>query len=820
MKFVFSIFLTFLLLSCTSSTQQSGLRPIDLIPSSSILIFQSEDLASTSSILLKNSFFEENQDLPIFKQVSNQVEFFNQFATASNGVFCFSAVGKKDIASTFIASSEDVNFQQLKGEISNHKSFNYEGKQVHEFSWRDKNLYAVWFEENILVSNSKLIVENKIRDLTNSIPINQAFTDVLKTVNSSTPSLFLDLNQFKNIYNKGFAEHTYSLFSNLTDWVALDLKIEQNKLQLNGVGISKESDKRKLGLLKNQNRIQHTIAKLVPLNAIGFESYAITDFEAYLNQRKAFGLSNKTKFLNLFESIEEVSKIHFAKEDLVVLRSRKAAITFEDLNPLMESHKTFRSFEIFQLDESDLLQVYAPLIVLKQANFVTQIEDFFVFSSSVEALENTIINHVNRLSLQEQASYQTQLAKLSSKSTALLYALSENWADYMQDNSHSSFKENLKALSFLDYKGLALQVNVDSENAYFNAILQESKQDAKVSAVKQKGRYKLSSPPLTQPHFFTNWRTKQRDVFVQDHNLQLQLLDADAKPLWSRKLSEVILGNAIEFDIYRNTRLQLAFATQNYIYVLDKNGKDVAPFPIKLKEKITQPLQIFDYDNNGKHRFIICQANKMKAFNKDGKQVKGFAFTSDNSDISQPPKHFRIGRKDYLLVQEASGKLHILDRTGKERVSYQTEVEFSGNPWFVYDGKFTSTTKDGNLVQITEGGKVEITEKDLLPTHFITANNRLLVTLSENILQINEVQIELDYGLYTAPQIIESQDKTWVSVTDTQAKKLYVFDEFGNELKGFPVYGNSAVDYFSTEASKTQLMLMGEEDSVLFYEIN
>jgi hypothetical protein len=74
--------------------------------------------------------------------------------------------------------------------------------------------------------------------------------------------------------------------------------------------------------------------------------------------------------------------------------------------------------------------------------------------------------------------------------------------------------------------------------------------------------------------------------------------------------------------------------------------------------------------------------------------------------------------------------------------------------------------------------------------------------------------------LYTAPQILQIQDKTWVSVTDQQEKKLYVFDEFGNLLKGFPVYANSAVEYFSTDGSKIQLMLRGEEDSILFYEIN
>jgi outer membrane protein assembly factor BamB len=820
MKFAISLFLAILICSCSTSKQETGWRPIDLVPSSSILIFQSEDIAQTSALLSENSFIKKHENLPFIKQIKENIAFFSQFETSANAVFCFSTVGKKDIATTFITTSTDLDFNLLQNEVSNRKTFMYEDKEINEFTWKEQYIYAVWFGDAIIISDSKLIIENKIRDIANDILVDETFAKVLKTVNQTNPNLFIDLNEFKKIYNKAFDADTYSLFANLTDWVALDLKIEEGKLQLSGVGIGEELEKRKLSLLKNQDRIQHDISKLVPLNAIGFESYSITDFEAYLVQRKAYGLASKTAFQNLFEGVDEVSKIHFPEHDLVVLRSNEAAATFVELSPWMQLEKNFRDFEVFQLKETELLKIYAPLIALKQAKYVTQIEDFFVFSANIEALENVIINHVNRLNLQGQPSYQTQIEKLSSKSTALFYAISENWAEYMQAQSTSDFAANFEVLSFETYKGIGLQINVDEEYTYFNGVFQEVNTETKTTAVKQKSRFKLTEQSLTKPQLFTNWRTKQRDVFFQDQSLNAQLLDADGKPIWNIALGDLILGQAVEFDIYRNTRLQLAFATQNKVFVVDKNGDEVDPFPISFLEEITQPLQIFDYDNNGQYRFMICQSTTLKAYDKGGSEVKGFDFTTQNTAISSPPKHFRIGTKDYILLQEASGKLYILDRRGDVRVEYKTDVQFSGKPWFVYDGKFTSTTADGDLVQISEEGKVEITKKEFLPTHSIVANERLLVTLSENILQINEVEIELDYGLYTAPQILQIQDKTWVSVTDQQEKKLYVFDEFGNLLKGFPVYANSAVEYFSTDGSKIQLMLRGEENSILFYEIN
>ncbi len=820
MKLIYSLFLIVLLSSCSTSNDESETPLFDLVPSSSVLVFQSEDLTEVSNLFLENSFFQANQDLPIFEEIENQVSYFKAFNTEQKGILCFSAVGKKDIATSFIASSKDVDFKKLQSQVSERKTFTYEGKEINEFTWNQQKLYAVWFEQHLLVSNSKLIVENKVRDVVNAIHPNDALLAALKTTDNSTPNLLIQVDEFKNIYNKAFAENTYLLFSNITDWVGFDVKLDAKEVKLSGVGVRQAAIEKKLDLLQKQERLSHQIAKVVALNAIGFESYGIPDFETYLEQRKNLGYAYNNTNIDFFEAIDEVGKIHLPNQDLVVLRSDDAAKAFQNLKLIIDAEKSFRNFEIYKVNNPKMLQIYSPLVVLKQANYVTQIGDFFVFAKQIATLEDCIINHLNRANLQLQNSFKNIEEQLSSSSNVLLFTLVENWKTHMQTKSNAKFSKNIEQLSVNNYQGAGVQLNVDGDFSYITAVTLSIEEEEKTTLVKQNSRFKLDQNNLIPPQFFTNWRTQQRDVFIQNENLDLQLLDTDGNSIWNKSINEVILSPITVFDIYRNTRLQLAFATQNKIYVLDKNGNNVSPFPIPLKEKITQPLQIFDYDNNGKYRFMVCQGNKLKAYNKDGKLVKGFDFSTENSEISAHPKHFRIGRKDYLLVQEASGKLHIVDRTGKERVAYQTEEVFSGKPWFLYDGQFTSTTKNGDLIQISEEGEVSVIQKGLLPNHYINATERLLVTLSENMLQINDVEIELDYGLYTAPQIIQNQDKSWVTLTDKQAKKLYVFDEFGNLLNGFPVYANSKARFFNREVNKIRLMVEGEENSIIIYDVN
>ncbi len=93
---------------------------------------------------------------------------------------------------------------------------------------------------------------------------------------------------------------------------------------------------------------------------------------------------------------------------------------------------------------------------------------------------------------------------------------------------------------------------------------------------------------------------------------------------------------------------------QNVVYILDRNGKDVGPFPIKFNDEITQPLSVFDYDNKKNYRFFVVQGKETLMIDTKGKTVKGFKFNKANGNIVSQPKHFRIGTKDYIVF--ASGK--------------------------------------------------------------------------------------------------------------------------------------------------------------------
>ena len=292
------------------------------------------------------------------------------------------------------------------------------------------------------------------------------------------------------------------------------------------------------------------------------------------------------------------------------------------------------------------------------------------------------------------------------------------------------------------------------------------------------------------------------------------------KVLWKKQLDGILLGTVEQIDMYKNGRLQLVFATPNRVYVLDRNGKDVSPFPLKFKDDITQPLSVFDYDNKRDYRIMVIQGKSVLMYDKEGKTVNGFTYKNAEHMINTQPQHFRIGRKDYIVFVQGN-ELEILDRVGKTRINVRNNISFSDNGIYLYDNKFTATTIKGDLIQIDENGKLNSLNLNLGEKHALASTSKTLVTMSDNILNIKSHKVELDFGVYTAPKIFYLKDKIYVSVTDLQTKKVYLFDSLGKPIDNFPVFGNSSIELDNIDNGKgLEFAVKGDSNSVLIYQIN
>ena len=60
-----------------------------------------------------------------------------------------------------------------------------------------------------------------------------------------------------------------------------------------------------------------------------------------------------------------------------------------------------------------------------------------------------------------------------------------------------------------------------------------------------------------------------------------------------------------------------------------------------------------------------------------------------------------------------------------------------------------------------------------------------------------------------------------MSVTDLQAKKVYLFDSLAKIQNNFPVYGNSAIDFKNIDKDNNlEFVTIGDSNSIIIYQKN
>lgn len=550
---------------------------------------------------------------------------------------------------------------------------------------------------------------------------------------------------------------------------------------------------------------------------------AVDEFTIITFSNSALLLKTKddtiTKKGIFFQTIQEIASGSFNGNPFVVAKSLDTALSLESLESSLTENVSYRGITLYNLQDgfNNLDPKVSVLKISEDINTLFSIEEFIIGTSSIETAEEYIRDLQASMTTANNPDYMALQNVLSNAATIEFFGRNDASGTILNktfgatSNTVSAKKGQLAVKQIIVEKNFA--------NVVF-ASKEKGKSIVSNIPVQQLAEISIPQTILGMPVFFESSTSKKPELVFQDIENTLHLYNLKGKKQWTRKFDNPILGEITEVDIKRNRKKQLAFTTKEAFYVVDSNGKDVAPFPIKFKDEVTQPLSVFDYDGNRKYRFIVTQGKQVLMYNSEGKIVKGFNFKKTKNTIASPPRHIRLGSKDYLVITEENGAINFLSRTGKSRISVSEKFDINADGIQKQGSKFIFVTNKNKQVTISQSGTIK--SKELVGTgesHLVSSNNTT-VLLTDNILLINDKTVELPFGIYTTPQVQTSNNKTYVTVTETQENQVYVYSINGRLLEGFPVYGTSA-GILNRNSSKTlQLLTLGSEKQLLVYEIN
>ncbi len=790
-----------LFIACNNDSKKN--KSTDFISESASIVFSVNNIEGFTSNLSNNSFinsfkntntYNQYKTLKVLKNIKTKHPIYIGIENDSTFTFSFSIKYTDSLIKTDSVNRKNISFNKIN---------------FTQFSLDKSILYTTKIDSIIIGSNNKTLLYNlattksKAKHFQNSIAIQDksAAFSVIINENSAIKTPFFNQKLTLNSF---------------TNYISLDADVSQDQILLNGITKATDSTKSLINVFKNTNAQSNAIANIAPSNSNGFLSIT---YNNYLTFNKNLNTFNHTKdtFVNpLLKHSIEFGEVYFNDSNLFIINSEDIIATKEALLNQQNIAEDYRNVTIYNYSNPNIFNYsLSPFIINVTANNYCILDQFVVFGNSTEALENVIANYQNQTTFSSREYYKNVVSKVSTDASILQVLTPESLSHTFQQNINSA-----KDFNFKDYKTSVLQFIYDRDFAHVNAVINKAKHNYRDQTISEVFNISLENEILNNPQFVINHQTKQKEIIVQDINNKLYLISNNGKIIWTKQIDGAILGRVNQIDMYKNGRLQLAFATKNHVYILDRNGKDVDNYPLKFKDEITQPLAVFDYDKRKKYRLFVTQNNSVLVYDIKGKPVKGFDFNKTKSPILTTPKHIRIGTKDYIVIK-TENKLHIVSRRGKTRVTPKTSLTFSNQPVFEYKNGFATTTKDGKLVIISTNGSVQTQNTNLKPNHSIVSTTQTMVTQSDNLLNIKDKKLELDLANYTNANLFYINNKIYISITDTQNQKVLLYDSNAELLKNFPVYGTSAIDLDQIDKdNKLEFVTKGDKNNILVYKIN
>ena len=700
-------------------------------------------------------------------------------------------------------------------------SIDYSGQKVYITEGEKSTLFTTFFEDYTLHSDTKIVLENCIRNFriqATGVLANDFYSSAKTADPKATLNMHL-LGKAKQGITKTLG--TWPLFPNIGQhWTSLDIDFSSEGMALDGLEKIVDSLGNPLNLLQNSAPQKMLIEQAIPQNFVSFLAFPLANFLTVEDQFKQWvqyhNVPLREVALKKLQTIDEVGLIQMNNGRGVVLHTRDENQAKADFLPDQKG-TLYRGSSYFSTELSPALKTFLGILGAPiEAKWVTQIEDFILLSDRETTLKTMMASLKEQNVLSQSERYQ------DFKSSALFDAFHLLWIaqpEYLKTQQEKApiFKDFAAA----DYPYMAFQGIVEENYLHQHYRLFERQKDQSVKSTQETALFSLDQPLAHRPQWLKNHRSKQKDIAVQDSEHTLYLFSNTGKLFWKKQLAGPIVGPIQQVDLYKNGRLQMAFRTPKRFYILDRNGKVVKPFDLKVSDSDpVQPLAVFDYDQRRDYRFVLAQGNSLKMLDGKGKTVRGFTFKKTATPIVTAPKHLRIDKKDYIAITEESGQLHLLSRTGKARVKSKEKITVADQDIYAYQKTFTTTDRKGNLIQIDPSGPVVKTPLALGSRHALTATTKSLVTLSGNTLVIKGLPVTLPFGEYTAPQIFYLNNTIYVATTDVAANKVHLYYSDGKAVPGFPLYGSSVIDLANADKDGAlEMVVQTAEKDISIYKI-
>ena len=798
MRYLFVCFVLFAFMQCSTPPQKT-VNPLGFIPAKPLAILHTEDMESL--VGFSNSQPQLNRFLhPLLSTQEHWLSF-------KECIVSYHEEGVKEYKYLLIRPLSPLDsVPQIIGD-----TLRYENLRIIKFEKQSIDRYAAVNQNTYFESDSKILLENSIR--LHTAP-NRPDENLQKLYNSKSGPYQLFINErSQSLLNEKFRTTIPFNLSNFSSWLVIQPEIENGNTILNAIGLLSTEKLTKMSLVANQAYDLSKLLSNLPLTMIGASLYGF-EYDRFSVVRDRYNAQHNLPsppIDSLLMKARAVAKVNTLQNQIAVLDMTGV----EDLVPILEKNaeatRKVREAMTYQFStEKSIKHLVAPLLSLPTLTHAALFNDLLFLAPSEASLTEVITQLSNGYSIGSDEQFEGLLAEIPNESSLLFVGVEE----FFSKQLHSLLIDDIQTRSsdkFPFWLGVGLVESGVAQVQFQKVSKQEKIKNKRPKLLFSKS---IESNISQGPNAVLNHLNGSMEWVIQDEKHNLTLISSTGKNNWTRPIGNPIQFPIRQVDLYKNSRLQMAYTTKKGFEVIDRNARPVSPFSSTLNNPL--PLAVFDYENSRDYRLVLIDQNKLELRNRKFTKVSGFNRTK--ADLKYSPKHIRIGSRDYIVMIQKNGKLLLLDRRGNVRIKTPNNLVVSSNIYLHQNG-FIGLDNKNRLFRIEINGKISYRTLPFETTYHVCARGKNLVLLTENKLEINGRLLELDFGLYGEPSIHVVNNRTMISLVDEQEEKVYVFDRKGNLLPHFPIYGAGPVTIDSDRKGKVFLATTGENNSLIVYQI-
>ncbi|HCQ15340.1 MAG TPA: hypothetical protein DIU20_03705 [Cryomorphaceae bacterium] len=841
------------------------------VPQSSVVLIETRNIEKAFQEITQTKIYLDADSLPLIQSFRDQaLALKNLFPADTLQRFLnnrkvlistsLSGAGKYDML--FLTTS-DKDFERISGQsLANQYTFKkktYAEAEVFTFFDGDHEKFSLSSYRNVLLFSTSInLVEEAIRQLNSDFNFraNPEFEKLYNTANKKDlANLYVRMAEVPAWLKKSIPLAELGFLSKTGKWAELDLQVYNKELLINGILLLPEEEGYFTHAFRGTEPQKPEAADIIPAGAALWLSYSFENaeeyhrnYEEYLKVSESFNRyqqqlaslpsGGKEAVLNWVDTemgliyTDAAVKSNFR---IAYFKHRKRSLAEESLETISDSSyiEGYRGLILKKLAYENMLpKVYGRLFKGLHKPYYTVLEDFVIFSESEAAMKGLINDLLAGKTLAADESYQEFIGKVPSKSHIRALASNPLFLDLMMSKLEGADAQILERSRDVlnNYRWASLQLNVEGDAAFVNFyLLNEPKTQEEVA---RQWATVLESPAQGAPQFVLNHGNKKYEIIIQDSDNRLYLVDGDGKIVWTKMLDGPLLGTVTQVDLFKNNKLQMVCNTAQSLYVIDRLGRDVEKFPVKLPVRATAAVGVFNYDRARNYRFVVPAGNKLLNYDKEGKPVSGWAFKKADSDLISKPQLFTINKKDVIVCLSEKGSLYLLDRRGNGRFKTVTGLEGLNPPFYFREGdklkesELLTLNKKGQMVAIGINGTIDALylDENNPAEHFLYFDDKYIFTHDEELFVKSDEkpwQAELESEISDRPKAMIFRREFYVGAYSKNAEQVVLFDKQGQMIKGFPVFAQSPFDMGSLKQDGAINIVTSTEDGTLIcYRVN